>query len=66
MNITSIIRYQPRCVNVDLDPGFVDSIKGGKYKNLFEDDQLVHGASKLVVFSIHSIRYRFFLLENLL
>jgi len=36
-------RYVPRAVLTDLEPGTMDSIRGGKYGKLFRPDNFVHG-----------------------
>jgi tubulin beta len=38
-------RYVPRAVLTDLEPGTMDSIRGGKYGKLFRPDNFVHGQS---------------------
>ena len=38
-------RYVPRSVLTDLEPGTMDSIRGGKYGALFRPDNFVHGQS---------------------
>jgi len=38
-------RYVPRAVLTDLEPGTMDSIRGGKYGALFRPDNFVHGQS---------------------
>jgi tubulin beta len=38
-------KYVPRAVLVDLEPGTMDSVKGGPYGNLFRPDNFVFGQS---------------------
>jgi tubulin beta len=38
-------RYVPRAVLTDLEPGTMDSIRGGEYGKLFRPDNFVHGQS---------------------
>lgn len=38
-------KYVPRAVLVDLEPGTMDSVRGGPYGNLFRPDNFVFGQS---------------------
>ncbi|GME88211.1 hypothetical protein B5S31_g2511 [[Candida] boidinii] len=42
-NETSMGKYVPRTLYVDLEPGVIDEIRTGKYKDLFHPDQLITG-----------------------
>lgn len=38
-------KYVPRAVLVDLEPGTMDAIRSGQYRNLFSPDNMVFGQS---------------------
>ncbi|KAJ3571974.1 hypothetical protein NPX13_g5199 [Xylaria arbuscula] len=38
-------KYVPRAVLVDLEPGTMEAIRSGQYRNLFSPDNMVHGQS---------------------
>ena len=38
-------KYVPRAILVDLEPGTMDSVRGGPYGNLFRPDNYVFGQS---------------------
>jgi tubulin beta len=44
-NETSNARYVPRAVMMDLEPGVLDNVKGGKYGALFKPDNFVSGTT---------------------
>ena len=38
-------KYVPRALLVDLEPGTIDTIRGGKFANLFKPDNMIHSQS---------------------
>lgn len=44
-NEASNQKYVPRSIQVDLEPGVVDIVRGGRLANLFRPDTFVHGQS---------------------
>ena len=47
------IQFVPRSVLVDMEPGVLDSIRGGKLRDLFMPDNMVNGNTVVILSLIH-------------